>query len=171
MLFRSNATDRIQFFSNKSVDGVGNQLSQVMNGVEYGGVIIDGISFDINSGWNNGAYNASRWSTYDPTFTDYTKIITKDDKTKYEILLPYIPVIGELLTVYKNNERLDDLYYDTPDQININAVMKTIKVLDVSSDTLLLNDDGTRTIILPSSLIINLNDTLDRKSTRLNSSH
>lgn len=158
-----SATDRLQFFYNNSIENEGKQLPQLMTGIDYAGVSINGISFDMNDGWNAGAYNSGRWNRYDPNFTDVIKIVSNIDitnETEHEILLSFIPEVGDWLTVYINNERLDDLYFGSQDQMNLNAVMKSILVKDVSTTDLLLNDDDTRTVVLPSSIIINENDVI-----------
>jgi hypothetical protein len=154
-------TDRIQFYYNTKVGELGKELPQLLTGIDYAGVIVDGISFDINKGWNSLAYNSGRWNSYDPNFTDYTKTISVDDitnNTDHEILLPYIPTIGELLTIYKNEIRLDDLLFSTPDQINVDAIMQTPQVMAESTDSVVINQDGSVTIVLPSSLSVVVND-------------
>ena len=156
-----SATDRIQFFYNQTSNDIGKELPQLMTGIDYAGVAVHGISFDVNQGWNSLAYNSGRWNSYDPNFTDHVKTITANDvttNTAHEILLPYIPVVGELLTVYHNETRLDDLFYALPDQININAIMKTPIVEETSNDSVIINDDGTITIVLPSTLQVSEND-------------
>ena len=160
------AADRIHFYYNSSANGLGSDLSQLMTGVDYGGVIIDGISFEINKGWGSLPYLSDRWDSYDPTFKDYSVEIVPDEfgSISQSYTLPYIPDIGTVINVYHNKftgykdgikqydvVRIDDLHYATIDQTNGHALMISPVISTVSSSVMTVNTDGTITINIPTA--------------------
>ena len=147
-----NSADRISYYYNPQEGGLGKDLSQLMSGIDYGGVIIDGMGFNVNNGWDSTPYLSDKWDSVDATFDDIT-IIAVDNQTEFE--LPYIPGNGVLMTVYVNGIRIDDQYYDTSMQTNSNALMRTI-----------LCDGVQNKLYLPSEIGINTSDiVIFRKST------
>ena len=162
-----NAADRINFYYNPTTGQLGKDLSQLMTGVDYGGVNIVGLDFKSSSGWDVLPWFSDVWDGFDPTFDDY--IITVGDST-YSYELPYIPTVGQEINVYVNGVRIDDLYYGMYDgsteQPNgrvvapENALMKTF-----------IGDGVNNIITLPNltdSPALNINDgdqVIFRKST------
>jgi hypothetical protein len=73
-----SAADRVSYFYNPTsgMPGIptkpdGNKdLSQVMDGVDYGGVQIDTIDFGTNRGFDTGAFGAEAFDTFDAAFDD-----------------------------------------------------------------------------------------------------
>ena len=92
-----NAADRIQYYYNPGIGDVGKDLAQLMTGIDYGGVIISGLDFEVGSGWGSLPYYTDKWDTFDATFDDY--IITVGADT-HEFELPYIPESGTLINIY-----------------------------------------------------------------------
>ena len=66
-----NAADRINYFYNPQEGDIGNDLSQLMTGIDYGGVIVTGLGFDISTGWGVLPYFTDKWDSVDSTFDDY----------------------------------------------------------------------------------------------------
>ncbi len=103
------AADRIQHLYNPQAGQLGKDLGQLMAGVDYGGVEVTGIKFDIGSGWDALPWFSSGWDTFDETYTDYMEL---SDGTTKTFTLPYVPELNEQINTYHNGVRLDDLYYD-----------------------------------------------------------
>ena len=90
------ATDRIQFCYDPAVGELGQDLAQLMTGIDYNGVIIDGMDFNIASVWGGSAYFDDYWGSTDESYDDYITAATVDNI----ITLPYIPPKDTLITVY-----------------------------------------------------------------------
>lgn len=103
-----DAADRIQHMYNPQVGQLGKDLGQLMSGVDYGGVEVTGIKFEIGAGWDALPWFTGGWDNFDATYTDH--MIISDGVTK-SFNLPYVPDLNEQINVYHNGIRLDDLYY------------------------------------------------------------
>ena len=84
-----NAADRIQYYYNPETGDLGNDLSQLMTGVDYGGVNINGMGFDVSEGWGSLPYFTDRWDSFDSTFDDYISVVGPDNE--HVFTLPYVP--------------------------------------------------------------------------------
>jgi len=115
-----NASDRIQYYYNPTSGELGNDLAQLMSGVDYGGVIVSGLGFAQTGGWDSIPYYSDRWDSKDPTFDDY---IVMTSANEHEFTLPYIPTAGTVINVYHNGIKIDDPYYGTESQTNKHARM------------------------------------------------
>ena len=74
-----NSADRIEFYYNPVEGQLGKNLSQLMTGIDYGGVIIDGLGFNVQTGWGSQPYYTDKWDSFDSSFDDY--FITVDAGT------------------------------------------------------------------------------------------
>ena len=94
-----DAADRINhFYPDSPAPGqLGKNLGQLMQGVDYGGVEITGIGFEIGSGWDALPWFTTGYDTSDPDFTD--KLIRSDGSTR-EFRLDYIPTEIEYINIY-----------------------------------------------------------------------
>ena len=59
-----NAADRIKGFYTPTSGMPGNELSQVMSGVDYGGTMVTGLLFNQSQGWDNSAWYDYPWDNY-----------------------------------------------------------------------------------------------------------
>ena len=91
------AADRIHHYYNPQAGDIGNDLSQLMNGVDYGGVIVQGLGFDVSSGWGTTPWFTDKWDSFDPLFDDY--IVTVAANTR-SFTLPYIPTTTTKINTY-----------------------------------------------------------------------
>lgn len=66
-----DAADRIRYFYNPGPGQLGKDLGQLMTGVDYGGVEVVGVDFDIGSGWDAIPWNFAGYDKFDETFTDF----------------------------------------------------------------------------------------------------
>jgi hypothetical protein len=124
------ANDRINFYYNPVAGQVGKDLSQLMTGIDYGGVNITGVGFEENIRWDN----LPQWNETTPGLDDYVVDVSQEDQ--YTFKFPYVPEIGQEINVYvaRFNSatlkhdlpvRVDDINYLTINQTNPNAVMKS----------------------------------------------
>ena len=92
-----SAADRILHYYNPQDGDIGNDLSQLMTGVDYGGVIVQGLGFEVSSGWGTTPWFTDKWDSFDPLFDDY--IVTVAANT-YSFTLPYTPTVGTKINTY-----------------------------------------------------------------------
>jgi hypothetical protein len=101
-----NAADRINFYYNPATGELGKDLAQLMTGIDYGGVIVSGLGFDVSGGWGSLPYYSDKWDSFDGTFDDY--IVSVDAGTTV-FTLPYVPAFEEKINVYYS--KLDTVSY------------------------------------------------------------
>jgi hypothetical protein len=92
-----DAADRINYFYNPEPGQLGKDLGQLMQGVDYGGVEITGIGFDVGSGWDALPWFTTGYDTFDPDFTDF---LIKSDGVTRSFMLNYTPTDIEYINVY-----------------------------------------------------------------------
>ena len=99
------ATDRIEFYYNPTTGQLGKDLNQLMTGIDYGGVIVDGLGFNIQTGWGSLPYYQDKWdSSYNSTFTDFIVTVKADT---HSFTLPYVPANGTELNVYHVKNKVE----------------------------------------------------------------
>jgi hypothetical protein len=130
-----NAVDRIITKYEPTVDMPGKDLQQLMRGVGFGGVEIQGLNFVVSSGWDGLPWFTQGWDTFVNEFKDLL-VISDGVKSTYE--LGYVPVTGTNINVYFDGIRVDDENFNTVNQKNPSALFST-----------LLSDGATSTITLP----------------------
>ena len=123
------AADRIQFFYNPTSGQLGKDLGQLMQGVDYGGVELSGLNFDIGSGWDALPWFVGGWDSFDTEFKDRLFI---SNGTNRNLDIGYIPADGVQINVYLNNVKIDDPNYDqvTLAQDIVTQEQTTFAVLD-----------------------------------------
>ena len=123
------AADRIQFFYNPTNGQLGKDLGQLMQGVDYGGVELSGLNFDIGSGWDALPWFVGGWDSFDTEFKDRLFI---SNGTNRNLDIGYIPADGVQINVYLNNVKIDDPNYDqvTLAQDIVTQEQTTFAVLD-----------------------------------------
>jgi hypothetical protein len=99
-----NSADRINYYYNPSEGDLGKDLSQLMTGIDYGGVIVDGLGFNVSKGWGSGPYFKDKWDSFDGSFDDY--FITVSANT-HSFTLPYIPDAGTEINIYHIENSVD----------------------------------------------------------------
>jgi len=150
-----NAADRIQFYYNPTSGQVGKDLSQLMTGIDYGGVIVNGIGFDIHGGWGDGPWYSDKWDGFDSTFDDYIVTVAADT---HSFTLPYTPEAGTEINFYhiqryektyvsdgitleyKFNFRVNNPLIEVSQQTYATGVTKTAVAGSPSSVTLVVNN-------------------------------
>jgi hypothetical protein len=150
-----NAADRIQFYYNPATGELGKDLSQLMTGIDYGGVNVNGIGFDIYYGWDSAPYYSDTWDSFDETFTDYIVVITEVEHT---FTLPYIPDAGTLINVYyaaEGTSKLDAVRIDDPSYTGTPILEKPYVVMAT-----ITANGASATVSIPNTFILNSGDTV-----------
>ena len=120
------AQDRINLFYSPTTGMLGNDVSQLMDGVDYGGIEVKSFTFGSGTGWSSDPYYTTTWDTYDNTYED--EVFTLDGSTNVFALAKPLEN-GVVYNVYKNGIRIDDDTWDGSSigtANNPNAVMLPI---------------------------------------------
>ena len=116
------AQDRIESYY-KPVDGmIGKDISQLMLGVDFGGVEVKSFDFAGIGGFESKGFGVEAYDLYDSTFED---IIFYLDGSTAELTWDTPLENGVVYNLYKNNVRLDDANWPN-NPTNPNAIMASI---------------------------------------------
>ena len=106
------AADRINYAYDPKAGMYGKDLGQLMTGVDYGGVQLTSIDFEIGGGWDVLPWDVSSWDNVLTSNDDY---VVASDGTTLSFTLPYVPAVGEVVNIYINDIRVDDPYFSLYD--------------------------------------------------------
>ena len=108
-----NVADRIKNYYNPTSGMFGNELSQLMEGVDYAGVEVTSFNFETENivGWDQGAWDTVAWSTYTETGDE---IVLYSDGSTSSFILPEGQLLeqGVEYNVYIDGKRVDDSNFD-----------------------------------------------------------
>ena len=134
-----DAQDRISLLYNPTTGMVGQDISQLMDGVDYGGVEIKSFGFEGSAGFDTDPFFTQTFDTYDNTYED---LVFQLDGSTATLMWTTPLEDGVIYNVYKNNVRIDDQYYnDSSEATNPNAKMLSI-VGDGTQVELNLQNEG-----------------------------
>ena len=154
-----NASDRIQYYYNPAVGDLGKDLSQLMTGIDYGGVVVHGLNFEVGSGWDSLPFYNDKWDSFDTsTFDDY--IVTVDADT-HVFELPYIPEAETEINVYYSKLKTIDYVSDgiqTVFTFDTDVIYPPTVSVTRTTTTTGLNEKGTFTVTVSSVTGINVGD-------------
>jgi len=78
----------------------GKVINQLMTGIDYGGVQIQGTTFDVSGGWDALPWFTDGWDSVESN-NDYFYIVpSSDDGSTITVLLPKAPAIGQKVSIY-----------------------------------------------------------------------
>jgi hypothetical protein len=112
-----NAVDRIEKYYSPTSGMVGKELGQLMTGVDFGGVQIQGTTFDVTGGWDALPWFTDNWDSVEAS-SDYYHVC--DGSTTF-VVLPYVPAAGQEINIYikrfgeTTSTRIDDLFFNAAD--------------------------------------------------------
>lgn len=94
-----SAADRIQYYYEPETGQLGKDLSQLMSGIDYGGVVVTGLDFSIDQGWDSLPYFSDKWDSFVPSTED---LIVTASANQHEFVFPeYFPLPeGTNINVY-----------------------------------------------------------------------
>jgi hypothetical protein len=142
-----SATDRIQYYYNPTAGQLGKDLSQLMTGIDYGGVNVNGLGFNISGGWDVSPFLSETWDSRDPTFNDY---FVQVGENNHVFILPYTPANNTNINIYyvkKNTVSYDSDAISTKYQFDINWLTPSVNV------TIPVNTVGVHTTYTGSPVI------------------
>ena len=91
-----DAVNRINKYYSPSSGMKGKDLGQLMTGIDYGGVQIQGTTFDVTGGWDALPWFTDNWDSVQ-SGADYYVIC---DGSTTSITLPFTPTVGQEINVY-----------------------------------------------------------------------
>ena len=97
----------------------GNDLNQLMTGIDFGGVKVQGTTFDVTGGWDALPWFTDNWDSVQ-TSSDYYFVV--EGSTTF-VTLPYVPTDGQIINIYLKRagnyvpSSIDNLQYtdETPE--------------------------------------------------------
>ena len=104
-----DAADRINLFYNPTNGQLGNDLGQLMDGVDYGGVQVRSFEFTETSGWDSDTWYDNIWDVYDETFDEESFVVDANTAT-YQLSKALSN--GVTYNLYIDGIRVDDPEYD-----------------------------------------------------------
>jgi hypothetical protein len=135
-----DSINRIEKYYSPVAGMKGKELGQLMTGIDFGGVLIQGTTFDVTGGWDALPWFTDNWDSVESS-ADYYHVC--DGSTQY-VTLPYIPAAGQQITVYikRSGEtraiRIDDPYFSSGDDsstsVNPTAEMPTFVGNGINKD-------------------------------------
>ena len=153
-----NAADRIQYYYNPASGELGKDLAQLMTGIDYGGVNIHGLNFDISSGWDSVPYYTDKWASFDSSFDDY--VVTVAANT-HSFTLPYVPSAGTPMNVYyvgKNNDTYTGDGFSLIYNFNVNDVFPPTATVTVTKIAGTGNVSGSNILTLTNTTDVEIDN-------------
>jgi len=98
------ATDRIDYYYEPTAGMLGKDPAQLMTGVEYDGVQVQGLEFNVSVGWDGLPWFSHGWDTFSGENTDYA---FRADGSTQEFTLPYAPDVDQEVNIYFDGVRQD----------------------------------------------------------------
>lgn len=108
-----DAVNRIEKFYSPTSGMKGDELGQLMTGVDFGGVQIQGTTFDVTGGWDALPWFTDSWDSVESSADHYVVC----DGSTTDVTLPFVPTEGQQITVYIKRDgtstplRIDDPAY------------------------------------------------------------
>lgn len=140
-----NAVDRIKFAYTSGDNNFGNDLAQLMDGIDYGGVEVKSFNFNTNIGWDTQGWFTDVWDEFNSVYEDEVHMLDDssaiildkplEDNVIYNAYRVSYNVAGNIVS----NQRLDDPDYGTSAVQNLDAVCASI-VGDGSTQVVYLSD-------------------------------
>ncbi len=91
-----DAVNRIERYYTPRIGMRSKELNQLMTGIDFGGVQIQGTTFEVTGGWDALPWFTDNWDSVEAS-ADYYVIC--DGSTTF-VTLPYTPAVGQQITIY-----------------------------------------------------------------------
>jgi len=108
-----DSVNRIKKYYDPIAGMKGTDLDQLMTGIDYGGVQVQGTTFDVTGGWDALPWFTDSWDSVEAA-ADYYVICDGSTNT---VTLPYVPAQGQEINIYLKRfvevqiPTVDDLQY------------------------------------------------------------
>ena len=115
----------------------GNQLTQLITGVDFGGVQVQGTAFDTTGGWDSQPWFTDNWDSVEPS-NDYYYVCDGISNPALidTVTLPYIPAAGSRINIYvKRSNWSESTQYalkSTPYNLGNSVLPKVIRIDDIA---------------------------------------
>ena len=126
-----DAVNRINKFYAPTVGMKGDDLGQLMTGIDFGGVQIQGTTFDVTGGWDALPWFTDNWDSVESSADHYVVC----DGSTTTITLPFVPTVGQEINIYikragdLRSTRIDSPFFNAADDsstgVNPTAEMPT----------------------------------------------
>lgn len=166
-----DSINRIEKYYNPRSGMRSKDINQLMTGIDFGGVQIQGTTFDVTGGWDALPWFTDSWDSVEAS-PDYYVV---SDGSTTDVTLPFVPTDGEVVNIYlkrvgeDKETRIDELNFESSTgSSNLDAAIPTFigdgvtSVITVgtylqldSGDTLifrLIDSDGSVSIRDPNLL-------------------
>jgi hypothetical protein len=153
-----NSADRINYYYNPSEGDLGKDLSQLMTGIDYGGVVVDGLGFGVSTGWGSGPYFKDKWDSFDSSFSDYFVTVAANTHT---FTLPYLPDAGTEINLYHIKNSVDSY---TSNGIDVEYSYNVLAINPIATTVATVRSSGIQKTYVPAgsfSTTIKLSNTTD----------
>ncbi len=91
-----DSVNRIDKYYNPTPGMKGSDANQLMTGIDFGGVQVQGITFDITGGWDELPWYTDNWDSVESANDYYERI---NEATTF-VDLPVVPADGQIITIY-----------------------------------------------------------------------
>jgi hypothetical protein len=133
--------------------------SQLITGIDYGGVIVQGATLDVTGGWDALPWFTEGWDSVDSLNADLYIVA---DGTTNSFNLTSVPPTGQQINIYLKkvgNTQFERIDYPTYDEYQTDPLIE-----DVPPSTALMNtyvaDGSTLAVTIPTEIQINDGDVL-----------
>jgi len=75
---------------------LGDELDQLMTGIDFGGVQVQGTTFEVTGGWDALPWFTDSWDSVEAS-ADYYHVA---DGSTLDVVLPYTPADGQVINIY-----------------------------------------------------------------------
>lgn len=108
-----DSVDRINRLYAPTAGMIGKDVGQLMTGIDFGGVQIQGTTFDVSGGWDALPWFVDAWDSVESSSDFYISV----DGSTTSVTLPAVPIQGQLVSVYlkkvdsQRAVRIDNRHY------------------------------------------------------------
>jgi hypothetical protein len=95
--------NRIEKYYNPQYGMKSKDLDQLMTGIDYGGVKIQGTTFEVTGGWDALPWFTDTWDSVEAS-ADYYVVV---DGSTTSVTLPYVPANGQRINIYLKRRSID----------------------------------------------------------------
>ena len=143
-----DAVNRIEKFYAPSSGMRGKELSQLMTGIDFGGVQIQGTTFDVTGGWDALPWFTDNWDSVEAA-ADYYVVC---DGSTTSVTLPFVPAEGQEINIYLKRagtgiaRDIDTLGPPTAPTVVLTESTQAPAAVRIDSPYFILGDDSSTSV-------------------------
>jgi hypothetical protein len=118
--------NRIDKYYNPQIGMKSKDLSQLLTGIDYGGIRIQGTTFEVTGGWDALPWFTDTWDSVEAS-ADYYVVV---DGSTTSVTLPYVPEVGQKINIYLKRKSLnvEDRNYEEIQKYILNLQLEPEKI-------------------------------------------